>query len=58
MGFVDFLKECGRVLKVTKKPNMKDYKTVVKISSLGIAVIGLMGFFIHISKIIIQNIFK
>jgi protein transport protein SEC61 subunit gamma and related proteins len=58
MAFMDFLKECARVLKVTKKPSMKDYKTVVKISALGIAIIGMMGFLIHISKIIIQNAFK
>ncbi|MFA6089673.1 MAG: protein translocase SEC61 complex subunit gamma [Candidatus Woesearchaeota archaeon] len=54
---MDFVRECGRVLKVTKKPTMKDYKTIVKISALGIAIIGLLGFFIHIIKILIQQLF-
>jgi protein transport protein SEC61 subunit gamma-like protein len=54
---MDFVKECGRVLKVTKKPTMKDYKTIVKISALGIAIIGLLGFFIHIASILIKQLF-
>lgn len=58
MGFMDFVKECGRVLKVTKKPSMKDYKIVVKISALGITVIGMLGFLIRIAEIIISNTFK
>lgn len=57
MGIKEFVKECGRVLKVTKKPNMKDYKTVVKISAIGIAIIGAVGFLIHITKAIIQTLF-
>ena len=57
MSMMDFVKECGRVLKVTKKPTMKDYKTIVKISALGIAIIGLLGFFIHIASILIKQLF-
>jgi protein transport protein SEC61 subunit gamma and related proteins len=57
MSIKDFVKECGRVLKVTKKPNMKDYQTVVKISAIGIAVIGGIGFLIHIVKALLQTLF-
>ncbi|MBW3004596.1 protein translocase SEC61 complex subunit gamma, partial [Candidatus Woesearchaeota archaeon] len=43
----DFLRECKRVLKITKKPNSFEFKTIVKISGLGIIIIGLVGFAIH-----------
>ena len=42
--------ECSRVLRVTKKPDSIEYKTIVKVSGLGMAVIGLMGFLIQIIK--------
>lgn len=35
-----------RVWLVTKKPNMQEFKTVVKVSALGILIIGLIGFLI------------
>lgn len=38
--------ECLRVLRITKKPDKNEFSAVVKVSSLGIAVIGLMGFII------------
>ena len=49
-----FYKECVRVLKVTKKPSNEEFKTIVKVSGLGILVIGLIGFIVHI----IFRIFK
>ena len=45
-----FIKECGRVLKVTKKPSNIEFKTIVKVSALGMAIIGLVGFLIHMLK--------
>lgn len=44
--FKSFIKECRRVLKVTKKPNQEEFKMIVKITGLGIIVIGLIGFII------------
>lgn len=41
-----FLKECWRVLKITKKPDKNEFKTVVKVTSLGMLVIGFIGFII------------
>ena len=43
-------KECLRVLKVTKKPNAEEFKTIVKVSGLGIIIIGFIGFVIQIIK--------
>ena len=49
-----FLKECGRVLKVTKKPTKEEFKTIVKISGLGIAVIGVIGFILHMAYYLVR----
>ncbi|MEK6863578.1 MAG: protein translocase SEC61 complex subunit gamma [Nanoarchaeota archaeon] len=45
-----FIKETLRVLRITKKPNKEEYKSIVKITALGIAVIGLIGFIIFLGK--------
>ena len=45
-----FGKECLRVLKITKKPNAEEFKTIVKVSGLGIIIIGFIGFVIQIIK--------
>jgi len=48
--FSTFLRECVRVLKVTKKPTKEEFKTIVKVSALGMAIIGLIGFLILLIK--------
>ena len=40
--------ECRRVLRVTKKPSNEEFKSIIKVSSLGIALIGLIGFLIQL----------
>ncbi|MBT3984979.1 protein translocase SEC61 complex subunit gamma [archaeon] len=41
-----FIIECKRVLQVTKKPTMPEFKAIVKVTALGMLVIGLIGFII------------
>lgn len=48
-----FFIECARVLKITKKPSMLEFKTIVKAASLGMAIIGLMGFTVQMIKILV-----
>ena len=48
--FKSFVIECKRVFRVTKKPSNLEFKTIVKASGLGIIVIGLIGFMIHMIK--------
>jgi protein transport protein SEC61 subunit gamma-like protein len=48
--FKRFITECKRVLRVTKKPDALEFKTIVKVSGLGIGIIGLIGFLIQIIK--------
>ena len=43
-----FLVECRRVWQVTKKPNKEELKVVVKVTGIGILLIGLLGFIINI----------
>lgn len=45
-----FYAECIRVLTITKKPDLAEYKTVVKVSGLGIVIIGLIGFVVTIIR--------
>jgi protein transport protein SEC61 subunit gamma and related proteins len=45
-----FLKESWRVLKVTKKPDMNEFKLTTKVSGIGLAIIGLAGFLIFLLK--------
>ena len=45
-----FLTESWRVLRITKKPDAAEFKTVVKISGAGMLIIGLIGFVIQLVK--------
>ncbi|MBI2151193.1 protein translocase SEC61 complex subunit gamma [Candidatus Woesearchaeota archaeon] len=44
------IKECGRVLRITKKPNKVDYMNTLKVTSLGIGLIGALGFMIFLLR--------
>jgi len=49
-----FLVKCVRVWHILRKPTQTEFKTVAKVSALGILALGLLGFFIAL----IMNIFK
>lgn len=49
----NFMKESLRVLRVTKKPDKPEFLTIVKMSGLGMAIIGLVGFIITMLSILI-----
>ena len=49
-----FLIESRRVLKITKKPSQEEFKTIVKMSGLGILIIGVIGFVIQIIATLIK----
>lgn len=48
MKLQKFIDQCKRVLKVTKKPNKKEYSTVAKIAGFGILIFGTLGFIIFL----------
>jgi len=43
-----FFMESRRVLRITKKPSMEEFKVIVKISGIGILIIGILGALIQI----------
>ena len=45
-----FINESIRVLRVTRKPNKTEFQTIVKVSGLGMILIGLVGFVITMAK--------
>ena len=48
--FKSFVNECIRVLRVTKKPSREEFKTIVKVSGLGMTLIGFIGFVVTMIK--------
>ena len=44
----DFIKQSKRVLKVARKPDREEFLNFSKVTALGIAVIGVIGFVIYL----------
>ena len=42
-----FLVECKRVWMVTRKPTKDEFKIIVKVTGIGILIIGAIGFLIN-----------
>ncbi len=47
--FKSFLVECRRVWQVTKKPSKEELKVILKVTGIGILIIGFIGFIINIA---------
>ncbi len=45
-----FLKETYRVMKITRKPNKEEFLTTAKVTGIGAAIIGSIGFVIFMLK--------
>ena len=43
-----FYKKCRRVWYVLKKPTKKEFQMIAKVSAIGIALLGIVGFIISI----------
>lgn len=48
-----FALECRRVLTVTKKPTREELMNIVKVTGIGIALIGVIGFVLNMVNRII-----
>lgn len=44
--FDKIIKDCKRVLRISKKPDKEEYIAFAKVTALGMAVIGVIGFVI------------
>jgi protein transport protein SEC61 subunit gamma and related proteins len=45
-----FIKESWRVLRITKRPNRDEFKNLVKVTGIGVAILGAIGFIIFLIK--------
>lgn len=45
-----FIKEALRVLRITKKPDRTEFQNLVKVTGVGIAILGAIGFIIFLIK--------
>ena len=45
-SFNKFIKDSKRVLKVSRKPDAKEYMELAKVVSIGVLIIGVIGFII------------
>lgn len=44
--FNKFIKDSKRVLKVSRKPDAKEYVELAKVVSIGVLIVGVIGFII------------
>ena len=42
--FNNFIKDAKRVLKVSRKPDLPEYRDLAKVSGIGVIIIGVIGF--------------
>ena len=54
-SMANFIKQCQRVLKVSRKPDREEYINVAKVTGIGIIIIGVIGFIIIIISQLIQG---
>lgn len=48
MSIKSFLPKCKRVWMALKKPNKEEFWTTAKVSAIGIAILGVLGFAVSI----------
>ena len=50
-----WISEYTRVLKLAKKPGRKEYSLTSKVTGIGIIIIGIVGYIIKYTSVLIQN---
>ena len=50
-----FIRNCRRVLRVSKKPDKEEYLNVAKITGIGVIIIGVIGFIISLIAQLISS---
>ena len=54
-SMANFIKQCQRVLKVSRKPDSDEFINVAKVTGIGIILIGVIGFIIIMISQLIQG---
>ena len=47
-SFNKFIKDSKRVLKVSRKPDKQEYLELAKVTSLGVVIVGVIGFVVFL----------
>ena len=47
-SFNKFVKDSKRVLKVSRKPDGQEYRELAKVTSLGVVIVGVIGFVVFL----------
>jgi protein transport protein SEC61 subunit gamma-like protein len=55
LGLSSFLQSCSRLLRLAKKPDRTEVWLTIKVCTLGIVVIGMIGFIINILNSFIRG---
>ena len=45
-----FIREAIRVVHVTRKPTMDEYKTLLKVTGIGVLILGAIGYVVFLIK--------
>ena len=53
--FQDFVQSSTRIFNVSRKPDMKEFKVMSKVTGLGIILIGVIG---YIVKLVLEGFIK
>jgi protein transport protein SEC61 subunit gamma-like protein len=51
-----FIRNCRRVLQVSKKPDKEEFLNVAKITGIGVIIIGVIGFIISLIAQLISSV--
>ncbi len=52
---ISFVNQCIRVLKIMKKPSLEEIKLTIKITLLGMTLIGAIGYLIFAIFVLLSN---
>ncbi len=55
MKLKEFIDQSVRIYRMAKKPTPEEFKRTAKITGLGITILGILGFTIHMIVWFIQN---
>ena len=54
LGIGSFIVSARRILTVSKKPDMPEFKAMIKVTGLGILLIGVLGFVIKLVFVLLN----
>jgi len=50
------IKDYIRVLKIARKPDINEFKTVAKVTAIGLSIIGMIGFILQLLNQLLKQL--